>query len=88
VDPNERIWYCPRKDASEFMMLYECLFLDIRLHFPFSDFQVDILNCNTKILGSSLFSRKKDNGRQNLIYIYIYIKVFYLQSRESISPAR
>jgi hypothetical protein len=31
------------KDESDFMMLYECLFCDIRLHYPFSDFQVQIL---------------------------------------------
>jgi hypothetical protein len=34
----------PRRGASDFLMLYECLFHDIRLHFPFSDFQVEILN--------------------------------------------
>jgi hypothetical protein len=38
VDPDERIGSRPRKDESNFMMLYECLFRDIRLHFPFSDF--------------------------------------------------
>jgi hypothetical protein len=44
VDPNERIRSCPRRGAPDFLMLYECLFRDIRLRFPFSDFQVEILN--------------------------------------------
>jgi hypothetical protein len=44
VDLNERIGSFPRQGASDFMMLYECIFRDIRLHFPFSDFQVEILN--------------------------------------------
>ena len=38
VDPNERIGSCPRKGATDFLMLYECLFRDIRLRFPFSNF--------------------------------------------------
>jgi hypothetical protein len=44
VDPNERIGSRPRKDASDFVMLYDCLFRDNWLRFPFSDFQVEILN--------------------------------------------
>jgi hypothetical protein len=44
VDPNERIGSCPQRGAPYFLMLYECFFCDIRLRFPFSNFQVEILN--------------------------------------------
>jgi hypothetical protein len=44
VDPNEHIGSCHRKGAPDFVMLYECFFCDIRLCFPFSNFQVEILN--------------------------------------------
>jgi hypothetical protein len=44
VDPKERIGSCPRKAAPNFVMVYECFFRDIGLHFPFSIFQVEILN--------------------------------------------
>jgi hypothetical protein len=44
VDPNEIIGSRAQKDTPDFMMLYECLFCDLRHHFPFSDFQVEIPN--------------------------------------------
>ena len=44
VDANERIGSCPRKGGADYMMLYECFFRDIRLRFPFSNFQIEILN--------------------------------------------
>jgi hypothetical protein len=44
VDPNKRIGSCPRQGASDFLMVYDCFFRMVHLRFPFSVFQVEILN--------------------------------------------
>ena len=44
VDPNERIGSRPRQGGSDFLMVYDCFFRMIRLRFPFSIFQVEVLN--------------------------------------------
>jgi hypothetical protein len=44
ADPNERIGSQPRQGAPDFLMVYECFFRLVRLHFPFSSFQIEILN--------------------------------------------
>ena len=40
--PNERISSHPRKDAPDFLMIYEWYLSFIKLRFPFSCFQIEI----------------------------------------------
>jgi hypothetical protein len=44
VDPNEKLGSRPRQGASDFLMVYDCFFRMVRLRFPFSVFQIEILN--------------------------------------------